>query len=109
MQHEVFEHLVLVGRQLHFTLAHVDFAGRLDPLIGRNDEIQRIMHILARRRKNNALIVGDSGVARHDNGLAGDQVAGHRDPGSVEFPQDHRHPAGRIGAASPSSTPGSCG
>ena len=39
-------------------------SGRIDPLIGRHDELQRMMHILARRRKNNALLVGDSGVGK---------------------------------------------
>ncbi len=38
--------------------------GRLDPLIGRNDELQRCMHILCRRRKNNPLLVGEAGVGK---------------------------------------------
>ena len=38
--------------------------GRVDPLIGREKEIQRALHILARRRKNNPLFVGDSGVGK---------------------------------------------
>ncbi len=39
-------------------------AGRIDPLIGRASEIERMIHILARRRKNNPLLIGDSGVGK---------------------------------------------
>ncbi|MCK5796465.1 MAG: ATP-dependent Clp protease ATP-binding subunit ClpA [Deltaproteobacteria bacterium] len=38
--------------------------GDIDPLIGRAPELQRAMHILTRRRKNNPLFVGDSGVGK---------------------------------------------
>ncbi len=38
--------------------------GRLDPLIGRETEIQRTMQILCRRRKNNPVFVGDPGVGK---------------------------------------------
>ncbi len=38
--------------------------GRIDPLIGRTDEIQRTIQILCRRRKNNPLFVGDAGVGK---------------------------------------------
>ena len=38
--------------------------GHIDPLIGRNLEVERIVHILARRRKNNPLLVGDPGVGK---------------------------------------------
>ena len=36
----------------------------LDPLIGRHDELERLNHILARRRKNNPLLVGETGVGK---------------------------------------------
>ena len=36
----------------------------LDPVIGRNKEIQRIMEILCRRTKNNPLLIGDAGVGK---------------------------------------------
>ena len=36
----------------------------LDPLIGREDELERISHILARRRKNNPLLIGETGVGK---------------------------------------------
>ena len=39
-------------------------AGHIDPLIGRLDEVERVTQILARRRKNNPLLVGESGVGK---------------------------------------------
>jgi ATP-dependent Clp protease ATP-binding subunit ClpA len=39
-------------------------AGRIDPLIGRADEVERVAQILTRRRKNNPLLVGESGVGK---------------------------------------------
>jgi ATP-dependent Clp protease ATP-binding subunit ClpA len=38
--------------------------GKLDPLIGRGRELDRIVHILARRRKNNPIFVGETGVGK---------------------------------------------
>ncbi|HJN52336.1 MAG: ATP-dependent Clp protease ATP-binding subunit ClpA [Pseudomonadales bacterium] len=38
--------------------------GRIDPLIGRADEVERVIQILSRRRKNNPLLVGESGVGK---------------------------------------------
>ncbi len=38
--------------------------GRVDPLIGRTKEIERVVQILARRSKNNPLLVGESGVGK---------------------------------------------
>ncbi len=38
--------------------------GHIDPLIGRKQELQRMMHILCRRRKNNPLLVGEAGVGK---------------------------------------------
>jgi ATP-dependent Clp protease ATP-binding subunit ClpC len=38
--------------------------GKLDPVIGRDEEIKRIMQILTRRTKNNPVIVGDAGVGK---------------------------------------------
>ncbi len=38
--------------------------GDIDPLIGRSGEVDRVVHILARRRKNNPLLVGDAGVGK---------------------------------------------
>jgi len=38
--------------------------GRLDPVVGRDDEIKRVMQILTRRTKNNPVIVGEAGVGK---------------------------------------------
>ncbi|OOG37599.1 ATP-dependent Clp protease ATP-binding subunit ClpA [Rhodanobacter sp. C06] len=38
--------------------------GKIDPLIGRGDEIERTVQVLCRRRKNNPLYVGDAGVGK---------------------------------------------
>jgi ATP-dependent Clp protease ATP-binding subunit ClpA len=38
--------------------------GELDPLVGRRRELDRAIHVLARRRKNNPIFVGDSGVGK---------------------------------------------
>ncbi|WP_442915956.1 ATP-dependent Clp protease ATP-binding subunit ClpA [Leptospira sp. GIMC2001] len=38
--------------------------GKIDPCIGRDEEIERTIHILARRRKNNPIFVGDAGVGK---------------------------------------------
>ena len=38
--------------------------GRIDPLVGREHELQRVVQILARRRKNNPLLVGEAGVGK---------------------------------------------
>jgi ATP-dependent Clp protease ATP-binding subunit ClpC len=38
--------------------------GRLDPLIGREDELERIIEILCRRTKNNPVLIGESGVGK---------------------------------------------
>jgi ATP-dependent Clp protease ATP-binding subunit ClpA len=38
--------------------------GKIDPLIGRDQEVSRLIQILSRRRKNNPLLVGDSGVGK---------------------------------------------
>ena len=39
-------------------------AGAIDPLVGREDELERVIQILCRRRKNNPLLVGESGVGK---------------------------------------------
>ena len=38
--------------------------GRIDPLIGREAELERLIHVLCRRRKNNPLLVGETGVGK---------------------------------------------
>ena len=39
-------------------------AGRIDPLVGREHELERVIQVLCRRRKNNPLLVGESGVGK---------------------------------------------
>jgi len=39
-------------------------AGKLDPVIGRDEEIRRVIQILSRRRKNNPCLIGDAGVGK---------------------------------------------
>ena len=38
--------------------------GKLDPVVGRSDEIERVIQILARRRKNNPVLIGEPGVGK---------------------------------------------
>ncbi|WP_029001778.1 ATP-dependent Clp protease ATP-binding subunit ClpA [Azohydromonas australica] len=39
-------------------------AGKIDPLIGREGEVERVIQVLCRRRKNNPLLVGEAGVGK---------------------------------------------
>ena len=39
-------------------------AGKIDPMIGRSPEVERMVQVLARRRKNNPLLLGDPGVGK---------------------------------------------
>ena len=52
--------------------------GKLDPVIGRDDEIRRVLQILSRRTKNNPILVGEPGVGKTAiaEGLAGKIVDG---------------------------------
>jgi ATP-dependent Clp protease ATP-binding subunit ClpC len=54
-------------------------AGKLDPVIGRDEEIERVISILARRSKNNPVLVGEPGVGKTAivEGLAQRIVAGN--------------------------------
>lgn len=53
-------------------------AGRFDPMIGRASELERVLHILARRGKNNPVLVGEPGVGKTAliEGLAAKVVSG---------------------------------
>jgi ATP-dependent Clp protease ATP-binding subunit ClpB len=55
-----FQALKRYGRDL-VQLAH---EGKLDPVIGRDDEIRRVMQVLVRRTKNNPLLIGEAGVGK---------------------------------------------
>ncbi|TWT37644.1 Chaperonin protein ClpB [Posidoniimonas corsicana] len=52
--------------------------GKLDPVIGRDQEIRRVVQVLSRRRKNNPVLIGEPGVGKTAiaEGLAGRIVAG---------------------------------
>ena len=45
-------------------LSRLAEAGKLDPIVGRTKEIERVAQILSRRKKNNALLVGEPGVGK---------------------------------------------
>lgn len=45
-------------------LTQLAAAGKLDPVIGRDEEIRRVMQILTRRTKNNPILVGEAGVGK---------------------------------------------
>src|SRR5204862_7023791 len=38
--------------------------GKIDPVIGRDNEIRRVMQVLSRRTKNNPVLIGDPGVGK---------------------------------------------
>ncbi len=71
---ETYEALLRYGRDLT-ALAE---GGKLDPVIGRDDEIRRMMVILSRRTKNNPVLIGEPGVGKTAvvEGLARRIVAG---------------------------------
>ncbi|OSI12865.1 ATP-dependent Clp protease ATP-binding subunit ClpA [Neisseria canis] len=60
-------------------------AGRIDPLIGRKHEMERLVQVLCRRRKNNPLLVGEAGVGKTAlaEGLA-HQIVNHHIPETLK-------------------------
>ncbi len=69
-----YESLVKYGRDL----TELARSGKLDPVIGRDDEIRRTVQILSRRTKNNPVLIGEPGVGKTAiaEGLAQRIVAG---------------------------------
>ena len=57
---EKFQALEKYGRDLTEAAA----AGKLDPVIGRDDEIRRVIQVLSRRTKNNPVLIGEPGVGK---------------------------------------------
>jgi ATP-dependent Clp protease ATP-binding subunit ClpB len=55
-----YEALANYGRDL----TELAKAGKLDPVIGRDDEIRRVMQVLTRRTKNNPVLIGEPGVGK---------------------------------------------
>src|SRR5881296_3655943 len=45
-------------------LTRLAAAGKLDPVIGRDDEVRRVVQVLSRRTKNNPVLIGDPGVGK---------------------------------------------
>lgn len=60
-------------------LTHMAREDKLDPIIGRENEIERVIQVLSRRKKNNPVLVGEAGVGKTAivEGLAQDIVAGN--------------------------------
>ncbi len=50
----------------HYTINFTELAqqGKLDPVIGRDEEIRRVIHVLSRRTKNNPVLIGEPGVGK---------------------------------------------
>jgi len=71
---ETYEALEKFGRDLTAAAE----AGKLDPVIGRDEEVRRVMQVLSRRTKNNPVLIGDPGVGKTAivEGLAQRIVAG---------------------------------
>ncbi|MCS5608996.1 MAG: ATP-dependent chaperone ClpB [Candidatus Poribacteria bacterium] len=57
---EKYQSLTRFGQDLTLTAQ----AGKLDPIIGRDDEVRRILQVLSRRRKNNPVLIGKPGVGK---------------------------------------------
>src|SRR5438874_1078516 len=55
-----FQALEKYGRDLTEAAAQ----GKLDPVIGRDDEIRRVIQVLSRRTKNNPVLIGEPGVGK---------------------------------------------
>lgn len=64
--------------QYGYDLTQASREGRIDPIIGRDEEINRVMQILVRRNKNNPVLIGEAGVGKTAiaEGLANMIVAG---------------------------------
>ena len=78
-------------------------AGKIDPLIGRGRELERVIQTLCRRRKNNPLLVGEAGVGK--TAIAeGSAAAHHRSQCAGVARQEHRVRArhGRAARQAPS-------
>jgi len=61
-QHSENQYNALKKFGIHLNQRALD--GKLDPIIGRDEEIRRILHILSRRKKNNPILIGDAGVGK---------------------------------------------
>src|ERR687895_218890 len=89
---EKYQALETYGRDLTEAAEH----GKLDPVIGRDDEVRRVIQVLSRRTKNNPVLIGEPGVGKTAivEGLAPRIVSGEV-PDSL---RDRRVIAPEIGA-----------
>jgi len=58
------EHVYNALQKYAVDLTEMAESGKLDPVIGRDEEIRRVLHILSRRKKNNPILIGDPGVGK---------------------------------------------
>ncbi|MBK6933197.1 MAG: ATP-dependent chaperone ClpB [Saprospirales bacterium] len=58
------EHVYNALQKYAIDLTEMAGSGKLDPVIGRDEEIRRVLHILSRRKKNNPILIGDPGVGK---------------------------------------------
>ncbi|MDX2135716.1 MAG: ATP-dependent chaperone ClpB [Saprospiraceae bacterium] len=58
------EHVYNALEKYAINLTAMAEEGKLDPVIGRDEEIRRVLHILSRRKKNNPILIGDPGVGK---------------------------------------------
>jgi len=73
------------GELLGTDLTRQALQGKLDPVVGRDAELRRVLQVLARRRQNNPLLVGETGVGRRSvvHALAG-RIARNDVPSMLE-------------------------
>ena len=50
--------------QFAVNLSKLASDGKLDPVIGRDEEIRRVIQVLSRRTKNNPILIGEPGVGK---------------------------------------------
>jgi ATP-dependent Clp protease ATP-binding subunit ClpB len=74
MPEEKYQALAKFGRDLNDLAAR----GKLDPVIGRDEEVRRVLQVLSRRTKNNPVLIGEPGVGKTAiaEGIAGRIVNG---------------------------------
>ena len=87
-----YQALEKYGRDLTEMARH----GKLDPVIGRDEEIRRVIQVLSRRTKNNPVLIGEPGVGKTAivEGLAQRIASRRRAGGLQEQARDRARPRG---------------